>query len=405
MDPSIPRPTGPRRLPSGSPLHRDPTDFEPIPIAAEGPVRSRIGIPRLPFRSRRTIGLLLLGLIVVPWLPISRPPGDATLARRIRGVGDSAILTFAFAPDGATIATIRWDGRVGLRDAGAGAGTEAFLDHPGLAWALAFSPEGRSLVVGGIEPDLFLYRIEEDGGGRPLGMPIRDTSSVAFSPDGGTLAASSHLTPEILLWDLAAGRERARLRGHGSPVISLAFAPDGRSLASGSRGDGTIILWDLATGRPLRRLGVPPGPVIGLAYSPDGRWLGSIGSLDRPVRLWDLEGRQGDRLIGSHSQASESVALSPDARMLATAGDDGAIRLWDLATGTELRRVGEPGDRLTGVAFSPDGRMLAAIGHDADIRLWILTDLFGAGPGPSTGSVEIPAVGPASPDGNATGRR
>ena len=64
-------------------------------------------------------------------------------------------------------------------------------------------------------------------------MPIRWVKGLAFSPDGRTLAASSYLDHEILLWDLAAGRERARLRGHGSPVISLAFAPDGRSLASG----------------------------------------------------------------------------------------------------------------------------------------------------------------------------
>ena len=163
-------------------------------------------------------------------------------------------------------------------------------------------------------------------------------------------------------------------------MISLAFAPDGRSLASGAMSDGAIVLWDLATGRPRRRLGVPPGPVICLAYSPDGRWLASTGDRGRPVRLWDLEGRRGDRLIGSHSHARDPVAFSPDGRLLATAGDDGVVRLWDLATGAELRRVGDPGDRLTGVAFSPDGRMLAATGTDADIRLWDLAEILKSGP-------------------------
>ena len=149
--------------------------------------------------------------------------------------------------------------------------------------ALAFSPDGRSLAVGGIEPDIFLYDLRAGGAGHPLGMPIRGTKGLAFSPDGRTLAASSYLHHEILLWDLAAGRERARLRGHESPVISLAFAPDGRSLASGGMSDAAIILWDLATGRPRRRLGVPPGAGL-LAGLLSGRRLAGLDRYFSSVR-------------------------------------------------------------------------------------------------------------------------
>ena len=177
----------------------------------------------------------------------------------------------------------------------------SFLEYRGIARSLAFSPDGRSLAVGGTEADTLLYDVGTGGAGHPLGMPIRWVKGLAFSPDGRTLAASSEREQEILLWDLAAPRERARLQGHRSPVISLAFAPDGRSLASGSRGDGAIVLWDLATGRPLRRLDVPPGPVLGLAYSPDGRWLTAAGSIGRESRLWDLEGGPGIGRSGSFS--------------------------------------------------------------------------------------------------------
>src|SRR5262249_5251531 len=154
------------------------------------------------------IGLLLLGLIVVPWLPIPGPP--------VREVRDSAILTFAVSPDGKAIATAQRDGRVALRNATGGASTRSFLDHRGPAQATAFSRDGRSLAVGGAEPDIFLYDVKAGGAGRPLGMPIRCVcvKGLAFSPDGRTLAASSYLNDEILLWDLAAGRELARLRGH-----------------------------------------------------------------------------------------------------------------------------------------------------------------------------------------------
>jgi WD40 repeat protein len=175
------------------------------------------------------------GVIVLPWLPLVRPPGDATPTKRARGSGDGLILAFAFAPDGGTIATIQTDGRVTLRDAADGASSPHFLGYPGYARVLAFSPDSRSLAVGGTEPDILVYDLKAGGAGHPLGMSIRSTNALVISPDGRTLAASSYLHHEILLWDLAAGQERARLRGHESPVISLAFAPDGRSLASGAR--------------------------------------------------------------------------------------------------------------------------------------------------------------------------
>src|SRR5262249_50461769 len=153
----------------------------PIPGAAEeGPKRSRIGIARSPWWSRRGIGLLLLGLIVVPWLPLCEPKRDATPARRVGEVRDPAILAFAFGPDSKTIATLQFDGRVALRAAVGGASPHTFLDLGGFALALAFAPDGRSLAVGGVEPDILLYDVAAGETGHPLGMPIRFVNNLAF---------------------------------------------------------------------------------------------------------------------------------------------------------------------------------------------------------------------------------
>ena len=140
--------------------------FGPIPGAAEqGPTRSRIGTSRLPWWSRRVIGLLLLALVVLPWLPIAGPTSDARPAGRVRGVGHGAILDFAFAPDNETIATIQMDGRVALRERRGRWERPSFLDYRGFALALAFSPDGRSLAVGGSEPDIRLYDLGDRRGG------------------------------------------------------------------------------------------------------------------------------------------------------------------------------------------------------------------------------------------------
>src|SRR5438105_4474763 len=70
------------------------------------------------------------------------------------------------------------------------------------------------------------------------GHNTNDVYTVAFSPDGKTLA-SGNLDETIRLWDVATGKEQATLNGHTSLVFSVAFGPDGKTLASGSM-DTTI---------------------------------------------------------------------------------------------------------------------------------------------------------------------
>ena len=141
------------------------------------------------------------------------------------------------------------DGTVRLWDVASGQPRgEPLTGHTGAVWSVAFSPDGQTLASGGRDRTVRLWDVAS---GQSRGQPVTSTvSSIAFSPDGQTVA-SAHEEGVLVLWDVETGQPRSRaFFGHAGPIWSVAFSPDGRTFASGSE-DRTVLLWDIDT-RDLR---------------------------------------------------------------------------------------------------------------------------------------------------------
>jgi WD40 repeat protein len=123
--------------------------------------------------------------------------------------------------------------------------------------------------------------------GELLRTTLKDISyvptTIAFSPDGHTIASGSN-DKTVKLWDVLSGQLLRTLAGHTSGVNSVAFSPDGGTLVSGGD-DKTTKLWDTAGGQLLHTLTGHKKEVTSVAFSPNGRTLAS-GSKDKTIMLW-----------------------------------------------------------------------------------------------------------------------
>ncbi|MFF8913908.1 AAA family ATPase [Streptomyces sp. NPDC015032] len=343
----------------------------------------------------------------------------------------NSILSLEFSPDGQVLAVGGHTSHNG--DAGSGGFVDLWSltspSHPVLlgrlrspaiqGWdalssveSLAFSPDGRTLAAGWHAGLVSLWNVTRPDDVKPAKAPLNldcpDVFShrVAFSPDGHTLAAAcKDDAGTISLWNTTdpahPGRGRSLKAGHR--VNSLAFSPDGRTLAAGSS-DSKVHLWKVADpghpaplGKPLTG---PAQPVMSVAFSPDGHTL-AAGSADHTIHLWNVThpgaiGPLGRPLTGP-GDAVTDVVFSPDSRTLAAGNSDGNVDLWNLPP----TRIIGAGGNVASVVFSPDGRTLAAGNQNKTVSLWNTADPNNPAPrgDPLTGPEDPVDAVAFSPDG------
>lgn len=313
----------------------------------------------------------------------------------------NAVRSVAFSPDGKILASSDADGYVILWDVA----TQKPIGQPLKGSDVVFSPDGQTLVSNDcaksddkgncIQGEIILWDVSAALNAgvathQSIGQSLTQSgrvASMAFSPDGKTLAAGS-ADGSIILWDVATRQSIGQpLKGHTNIVYSVAFSPldGGKILASGST-DKTIILWDVAThqpiGQPLTGNTGNTSSMNGLTFSPDGKTLAS-GSAAYAIILWDVATR---KLIGELPMGGTDwvncLAFSPDGKTLASGSSNNSIIMWDVATRQRIGQLTGHSGVISGVAFSPDGKTFAAGSKDKSISLWDISSMLNAGAAP-----------------------
>ncbi len=185
---------------------------------------------------------------------------------------------------------------------------------------------------------------------------INPVTSLAFSPDGKKIAAgyAAGTGGVIKFWDVnpsdaSYGTCLQTLIDNNNdyPLDSVAFSPDGKTLASG-RQNGPVKLWRVSDGTCLKTLADNNDWVSSVAFSPDGKRLAS-GSFDGKsggsesfaggnITLWDVNPSDANYggILQTLSDNSEdplmysSVAFAPDGQTLAAGRVNGTVELWDV---------------------------------------------------------------------------
>ena len=303
---------------------------------------------------------------------------------------DSILIGAAFQPGGELLATTGSDGVVRLWDHRNSRMVREMRGHGDDAYDVAFSPDGAELVTVGEDGLLVVWKTETGAEARRFSRPGTEFTAVRFSPDGRTIAVAGR-TPtgskedrdEVLLLDATdlemTGRRATKEKPQDAPTVgtapdyptSIAFSPDGRTLAV-TLAAGKVGLWNLVDpGSEWTTLPGHEGIAIDVEFSPDGSVLATGGG-DRLVKLWRVKDGADVGTITGNDAAVRRVAWSPDGRLLATASQDTAVRLWEVDGARQLARLDRHGAELNDVAFDPSGERVASVGADGAIRLWDL---------------------------------
>lgn len=243
-------------------------------------------------------------------------------------------------------------------------------EHTDAIHSVAFSPDGKTLATASFDGNYLLWEI-------PSGLfketLAEDRSSSknnfvgSFSPNGDSFALGVGGSVKILKFAPVKVRKTINkdLEHYHQWIQRIAFNPKGDIIATGT--GNWLTLWDSLIGRPVNTHDCKSN-IRSLAFSPDGKTIAISTSND--TRLWDIQ----TWTLKQTLEGNSIVIFSPDGKTIAiNSSREGAVQLWDTKTGSPKNRLTHHGSEVKSIVFSPDGEIIATAAEDGTVLLWNLT--------------------------------
>lgn len=259
---------------------------------------------------------------------------DLVTGRRIAtmpAAPGNAVDIDAFTPNGEALAVAGGNGYTTLWNAATGRLEARFPSDPsGGTYCLVISPDGTEIFTGGSTGVVRIWGVNtrRSIGAIPTGVAV---GAMALSPNGKLLAVGGY-DGIVRIFDTASHAQVATLRGDEGHIWSMAFSPDGSTLAAGSN---VLQWWDVATSKLVADENSPGGDVTDVAFSPDGKVVAAGGN--EMVGLWDAHTRRlvitvGLAIDGAADSGSypNGMSFSRYGAVLAI-GYRGTLQFWNVA--------------------------------------------------------------------------
>lgn len=315
--------------------------------------------PAVDNKITRTVTLNLPPALVKPVRAVAVSPDKGTVA-----VGRSNHLFLLDAKTGDPKKTLI-DPTLKLPD-----GKPANSAHISLVEAMAFSPDGKTLVTGSFR-EVTLWDVEAGTVKQRLGGFADRVVAISYSADGKMFATGGGAPTEdgeIKIFD-DKGKQIADIKnGHSDQVFGVCFSPDGKLLATAAS-DKFVKVFEVPSGKFVKSFEGHTQHVMDVGWTNDGKKLASAGA-DNIIKVWDYEKGEKLRDINAHKNQVTRLVFVPKTATFLTTGGDGSSSLWNADNGGSQRNFPGSKDFLYAIACSPDGQVVAHGGEDGFVRIY-----------------------------------
>jgi WD40 repeat protein len=309
-------------------------------------------------------------------------PWDELTEKQLSEKGHSQVRAAAFSQNGQWLATAGDSLTIWEMPGGKLSRTENLK-----AQSLAFSPDNRTLIAGGVNGGLTRIRLAEGMNAEPFAAQTAQVRGVEVSRDGrylvsasGNLADANEVVRNgvVSVWDIESKHELLRVPRE---AVAAIFAPDGNAVVTGNA-DGTVAEWSTSRGAAVKRL-TNSSPATAVAFGPgNGQYLVTA-SADGQMNILKMEADSW-RQIASKELAGKvsTLGFSPNGQWLVAIADE-SLQLFSVPNWTKAPwQIKIEDEGVHAVSFSPDGKWIAVEtrfltrrhGYRVTSRVWELTN-------------------------------